>query len=181
MSTDPLAGKSVFVTGGARRIGRAIALTLAQAGADVAISYRTSQAEAAQTAAEIAALGRRAARRPVRCPLRTLRPRRRRASHRRIRPPRHPRQQRCRLCLRSARKPDPRPVGRRLRNQRPRPVSRCARSPASSPRRAGPHHQHGFSRWASSPGPATPTTAPQRPLCTCSRKPWPRPSRPMSA
>ncbi len=60
LPTEPLAGKTAFVTGGARRIGRAIALTLAQAGADVAISYRTAHAEAAQTAAEIAALGRRA-------------------------------------------------------------------------------------------------------------------------
>ena len=58
--TEPLAGKTAFVTGGARRIGRAVALTLAQAGADVAISYRTSHDEAAQTAAEIRALGRRA-------------------------------------------------------------------------------------------------------------------------
>jgi 3-oxoacyl-[acyl-carrier protein] reductase/pteridine reductase len=56
--TAPLAGKSVFVTGGARRLGRAIALTLAQAGADVAISYRSSESEAATTAAAIAALGR---------------------------------------------------------------------------------------------------------------------------
>jgi len=60
MPTESLAGKSVLVTGGAKRIGRAIALALARAGADVAISYRTSQAEASQTAAEIAALGRRA-------------------------------------------------------------------------------------------------------------------------
>jgi NAD(P)-dependent dehydrogenase (short-subunit alcohol dehydrogenase family) len=58
MATDPLAGKSVFVTGGARRIGRAIALALAHAGAEVAVSYRTSQTDAGQTAAEIAALGR---------------------------------------------------------------------------------------------------------------------------
>jgi NAD(P)-dependent dehydrogenase (short-subunit alcohol dehydrogenase family) len=57
--TSPLAGKSVFVTGGARRLGRAIALTLAQAGADVAISYRSSEAEALQTTAAIAALDRR--------------------------------------------------------------------------------------------------------------------------
>jgi len=35
----PLAGKCAFVTGGAKRIGRTLALTLAQAGADVAISY----------------------------------------------------------------------------------------------------------------------------------------------
>jgi 3-oxoacyl-[acyl-carrier protein] reductase/pteridine reductase len=58
MSTDSLAGKTVLVTGGARRLGRAIALTLAQAGADVAITFRTSQSDAAETAAEIAALGR---------------------------------------------------------------------------------------------------------------------------
>jgi NAD(P)-dependent dehydrogenase (short-subunit alcohol dehydrogenase family) len=57
--TSPLAGKSVFVTGGARRLGRAIALTLAEAGADVAISYRSSEAEALETTAAIAALGRR--------------------------------------------------------------------------------------------------------------------------
>jgi 3-oxoacyl-[acyl-carrier protein] reductase/pteridine reductase len=58
--TEPLSGKTAFVTGGARGIGRAIALTLAQAGADVAISYRTSHDEAAHTAAEIASQGRRA-------------------------------------------------------------------------------------------------------------------------
>ena len=60
LPTEPLAGKTALVTGGAQRIGRAIALTLAEAGADVAISYRTSHAEAARTAAEIAAHGRRA-------------------------------------------------------------------------------------------------------------------------
>jgi 3-oxoacyl-[acyl-carrier protein] reductase/pteridine reductase len=57
--TTPLAGKSVFVTGGTRRLGRAIALTLAEAGADVTISYRSSEAEALETTAAIAALGRR--------------------------------------------------------------------------------------------------------------------------
>ena len=60
LSAEPLAGKTAFVTGGAQRIGRAIALALAEAGADVAISYRSSRAAAAETAAEIAALGRRA-------------------------------------------------------------------------------------------------------------------------
>ena len=44
-----LAGQTVVVTGGARRLGRAIALECARAGADVVISYRTSQEEAAQT------------------------------------------------------------------------------------------------------------------------------------
>jgi NAD(P)-dependent dehydrogenase (short-subunit alcohol dehydrogenase family) len=60
MATEPLSGKSVLVTGGARRIGCAIALSLAHAGADVAISWQSSQSEAEQTAAAIAALGRRA-------------------------------------------------------------------------------------------------------------------------
>ncbi len=60
MATEPLSGKSVLVTGGARRMGRAIALSLAHAGADVAVSWRTSQLEAEQTVAAIAALGRRA-------------------------------------------------------------------------------------------------------------------------
>ena len=60
MIAEPLSGKSVLVTGGARRIGRAIALCLAHAGADVAVSWRISQSEADQTAAAITALGRRA-------------------------------------------------------------------------------------------------------------------------
>ena len=59
MATEPLSGKSVLVTGGARRIGGAIAFSLARAGADVAISWRASHSEAEQTSAAIAALGRR--------------------------------------------------------------------------------------------------------------------------
>jgi 3-oxoacyl-[acyl-carrier protein] reductase/pteridine reductase len=58
MSTDSLAGKAVLVTGGARRLGRAIALAHAQAGANVAITFRASQLDAAETASEIADLGR---------------------------------------------------------------------------------------------------------------------------
>jgi NAD(P)-dependent dehydrogenase (short-subunit alcohol dehydrogenase family) len=60
MPDQPLAGRIALVTGGARRIGRGIALALAKAGADVAITYLTSQAEASATVEEIAALGRRA-------------------------------------------------------------------------------------------------------------------------
>ncbi len=60
MATQPLSGKSAFVTGGAKRIGRGIALALARAGAHVAISYRNSSAEAAETVREIEGLGRRA-------------------------------------------------------------------------------------------------------------------------
>ncbi len=49
-----------MVTGGARRIGREIALELARAGADVSLTYLKSKAEAAQTVQDIEALGRRA-------------------------------------------------------------------------------------------------------------------------
>jgi 3-oxoacyl-[acyl-carrier protein] reductase/pteridine reductase len=52
-----LSGRSVLVTGGARRIGREIALAFARAGADVTITYRQSQAEVVNTAEEIASLG----------------------------------------------------------------------------------------------------------------------------
>src|SRR5271157_5678958 len=69
MPTQLLSGKSALVTGGARRIGRGIALVLAQAGADVAITYRNSEAEAAQTAHEIESLGRRAL--AVKCDVRS--------------------------------------------------------------------------------------------------------------
>ena len=50
-----------LVTGAGRRIGRAIALGLAKAGWDVAVHYRSSEHEARATAAEVEALGRRAA------------------------------------------------------------------------------------------------------------------------
>src|SRR5450755_3162298 len=42
----PLSGKTVLVTGAAKRLGRAIALAAAENGADVAITYRESEREA---------------------------------------------------------------------------------------------------------------------------------------
>ncbi len=57
MATLPLHGKSALVTGGARRIGRAIALALAEAGADVAITYRESGGDAARTVTDLTAFG----------------------------------------------------------------------------------------------------------------------------
>jgi NAD(P)-dependent dehydrogenase (short-subunit alcohol dehydrogenase family) len=53
--------QAALVTGAGRRIGRAIALGLAQAGWDVAIHFRSSRADAEETAAAVRALGRRAA------------------------------------------------------------------------------------------------------------------------
>jgi 3-oxoacyl-[acyl-carrier protein] reductase/pteridine reductase len=52
-----LKGKAALVTGGAKRIGRAIALALGRAGANVAITYRGSQAEAEETVGALGALG----------------------------------------------------------------------------------------------------------------------------
>jgi NAD(P)-dependent dehydrogenase (short-subunit alcohol dehydrogenase family) len=49
-----------LVTGGAKRLGRSMALALADAGFDVAIHYATSAAEAEATCGEIRARGRRA-------------------------------------------------------------------------------------------------------------------------
>jgi NAD(P)-dependent dehydrogenase (short-subunit alcohol dehydrogenase family) len=54
-----LRGKVAFVTG-AKRLGRAVAVALGRAGADVALTYRSSRAEVEAAAAEIEALGRRA-------------------------------------------------------------------------------------------------------------------------
>lgn len=53
-------GKVVLVTGGGRGIGAGIAIRFAEAGADVALSYFSSEAGAAQVVAAIQALGRRA-------------------------------------------------------------------------------------------------------------------------
>jgi 3-oxoacyl-[acyl-carrier protein] reductase len=59
-ASSPLSGKRALVTGGARGIGAAIALKLAQDGADVAITYESSAERAEALAAEIRALGRKA-------------------------------------------------------------------------------------------------------------------------
>ena len=56
----PLHGKTALVTGGARRLGRASALALAQAGADVAITFRNSAREARETVVDLSGFGVRA-------------------------------------------------------------------------------------------------------------------------
>jgi enoyl-[acyl-carrier protein] reductase III len=56
-----LTGKVALVTGGSRGIGRAIALRLAEAGADVVVNFVAARTAADHTAGQIAALGRRVA------------------------------------------------------------------------------------------------------------------------
>ena len=59
MSEQKLAGKNAIVTGGSRGIGKAIAVLLAENGADIAFNHFGDEDRAKETAAEIEALGRR--------------------------------------------------------------------------------------------------------------------------
>src|SRR5260370_28965302 len=54
-----LAGQVALVTGSAKRVGRAVALRLAEDGADVIIHYHSSRVDAQSAVAEIEKLGRR--------------------------------------------------------------------------------------------------------------------------
>jgi len=53
-----LTGRVALVTGAGKRLGRAVALRLAEEGADVAVHYRESEKDAADVVAEIVKLGR---------------------------------------------------------------------------------------------------------------------------
>jgi 3-oxoacyl-[acyl-carrier protein] reductase/pteridine reductase len=55
--SQPLRGKTVLITGGARRLGREMALVLGGAGADIAITFRRSAGEARETLQELSAQG----------------------------------------------------------------------------------------------------------------------------
>ncbi len=60
MSRFSLSGKNAVVTGGSRGIGRAIALGLAEAGADVILTFREKREEAGAVVKQIEGMGRRA-------------------------------------------------------------------------------------------------------------------------
>ena len=60
MSRFSLSGKNAVVTGASRGIGRAVALGLAEAGADVALTFREKRSEAEKVAKQIELCGRRA-------------------------------------------------------------------------------------------------------------------------
>jgi NAD(P)-dependent dehydrogenase (short-subunit alcohol dehydrogenase family) len=55
-----LRGRTVLITGGAKRLGRVCALAMAEAGADVAITFLTSAREAQRTVVDLASYGVRA-------------------------------------------------------------------------------------------------------------------------
>jgi len=57
MDDQPFREKTALVTGAARGIGKACAVMMGQAGANVVVNYRTSEAAAMQTVEEIESLG----------------------------------------------------------------------------------------------------------------------------
>ena len=65
MSRFSLAGKNAVVTGSSRGIGKAIALGLAEAGADVIVTYREKREDAKSVVKQIEAMGRRAVALPL--------------------------------------------------------------------------------------------------------------------
>jgi NAD(P)-dependent dehydrogenase (short-subunit alcohol dehydrogenase family) len=61
MALEPESRKTALVTGGAKRVGRELALALARSGMNVAVTYHESEPEAVETARAIEAMGIRSA------------------------------------------------------------------------------------------------------------------------
>jgi len=59
-TNPPLVGKTILITGGARRIGRSFSIACAAAGADIILTHAHSPVEAGKVQQEIQRLGRRA-------------------------------------------------------------------------------------------------------------------------
>lgn len=57
-STLPLAGRTALVTGAGHRLGRAIAVALAEAGANIVVHYRSSEGPARETVRRVESAGR---------------------------------------------------------------------------------------------------------------------------
>lgn len=68
IAPKPLKGKVCLITGGARRLGRSFALSLAEAGADIAITYLRSERDAQHTVIDVSSHGVRAV--ALRCDVR---------------------------------------------------------------------------------------------------------------
>ena len=142
IASAPLAGSAALVTGGAKRIGRAIALRLAASGANVAITYRNSQPEAEETVRDARGARRRRLRPPHRPHRRREHPPVRRRRHRRVRPARSSGQQRRPLRAGRIARDHARAVGPDLCHQHARALPDGAGRLSSSARSPRTHRQH---------------------------------------